>query len=168
MRIAVRALEFMTEIAIQQEVGQAAGPAAEPVVLALLDNLFFTAKLAAAAAQSGWQLLTARTCEKALTLARAQQLALIVPSLIVIDLDAQACQPFAFIQAVKADEELCALPLLGFVSHVNTGVQQQARAAGCDRVLARSAFSRDLPRLLQASINIERNTSDDKPTPGKS
>lgn len=145
----------MTETLTQQ--------AAVPVVLALLDNLFFTAKLAAAAAQTGWQLLTARTCVKALSQASSKQLALIV-----IDLDAQACQPFEFIRAVKADELLRALPLLGFVSHVNTGVQQQARAAGCDRVLARSAFSRDLPLLLQATINIERNTSHGKPTQGKS
>lgn len=114
-------------------------------VLALLDNLFFVAKLDAAAAQTGWHLVTARTLEKAMTLARTNP-----PSLIVMDLDAQACRPFEFIRNLKMDETLRTIPLLGFVAHVNTGVQQHARAAGCDRVLARSVFSRDLPLLLQA------------------
>jgi CheY-like chemotaxis protein len=117
-------------------------------VLALLDNLFFVAKLDAAATQTGLRMATARTLEKALTQAQSD-----LPVLIVIDLDAQGCRPFEFIRAIKADERLRTIPLLGFVSHVNTGVQQQARAAGCDRVLARSVFSRDLPELLQKAIN---------------
>lgn len=117
-----------------------------PLALALLDNLFFVAKLKAAATQTGWELQVARTGESALAHARAQQ-----PALIVLDLDATACRPFEFIRAVKAEATLSEIPLLGFVSHVNTGVQQQAREAGCDRVLARSVFSRDLPALLQAA-----------------
>ena len=117
-------------------------------VLALLDNLFFVAKLDAVASLSGLRLVTARTAEKGLQLAEAD-----LPILIVIDLDAQACRPFDFIHAVKANPLLQAVPLLGFVAHVNTGVQQQARAAGCDRVLARSVFSRDLPELMQTAFN---------------
>lgn len=118
-----------------------------PLALALLDNLFFVAKLKAAATQTGWELQVARTGETALAHACARQ-----PTLIVLDLDATACRPFEFIKAVKAEPTLSEIPLLGFVSHVNTGVQQQAREAGCDRVLARSVFSRDLPALLQAAI----------------
>lgn len=119
-------------------------PAPARPFLALLDNLFFVAKLDAAATQTGLRLTTARTFEKAIAQAQAS-----LPVLIVIDLDAQACRPFEFIRAAKADERLQAIPLLGFVAHVNTGVQQQAREAGCDRVLVRSAFFRDLPQLLQ-------------------
>lgn len=119
-------------------------------LLALLDNLFFVAKLAAAASQTGLHLVTARTLDKALTQALTN-----LPALIVIDLDAHPCRPFDFIQTVKADERLRAIPLLGFVAHVNTGVQQQARAAGCDRVLARSVFFRDLPELLQTASKQE-------------
>ena len=117
------------------------------VVHALLDNLFFAAKLNAAAAQTGLRSSTARTLEKALAQARAE-----LPVLIVLDLDAQACRPFEFIRALKADETLRAIPLLGFVAHVNIGVQEQARQAGCDRVLARSVFSRELPALLKGAL----------------
>jgi CheY-like chemotaxis protein len=125
-------------------------PAPPHLVLALLDNLFFAAKIGAAATQAGLRLATTRTWEQALTHAESN-----LPVLIVIDLDAQACRPFDFIQAVKADARLQVIPLLGFVAHVNTGIQQQARAAGCDRVLARSVFSRDLPQLLQMATKRE-------------
>lgn len=116
----------------------------EPLLLAVLDNLFFVAKIKEAAQQAGLRLETARSAAQALTKARTAS-----PVLVLLDLDATACQPFDLIRQLKADEALRAIPLLGFVSHVNTGVQEQAREAGCDRVLARSVFSRDLPRLLK-------------------
>ena len=115
----------------------------QPVILAVLDNLFFVAKIKEAALQTGLGLETARSAAQALTKAKAAR-----PVIVLIDLDATACQPFEVVSQFKADETLRAIPLLGFVSHVNTGVQEAARQAGCDRVLARSVFSRDLPRLL--------------------
>jgi CheY-like chemotaxis protein len=124
-----------------------------PSVLALLDNLFFAAKLNAAAKSAGVTLLTARNA--ALALEKAQAAA---PMLIVIDLDAAACEPLSFIRQLKEDDQLCTIPLLGFVAHVNTGLQQQAREAGCDRVLARSVFSRDLPKLLRELSGTGRST----------
>ena len=114
-----------------------------PPILAVLDNLFFVAKIKEAALQVGLRLETARSAAQALSLAQTLK-----PVLVVLDLDATTCQPFEVIRQLKADEALRAVPLLGFVSHVNTGVQEAARQAGCDRVLARSVFSRDLPRLL--------------------
>ena len=38
--------------------------------------------------------------------------------------------------------------ILGFASHVDRDTMDAARDAGCDRVLARSAFFADLPALL--------------------
>jgi CheY-like chemotaxis protein len=115
-----------------------------PTVLAVLDNLFFVAKIKEAARQAGLRLETARSAAQALDKAQAAR-----PVIILIDLDATACQPFDLIRQLKAEQSLRAIPLLGFVSHVQTEVQEQARQAGCDRVLARSVFSRDLHRLLQ-------------------
>ena len=114
-----------------------------PLVLAVLDNLFFVAKIKEAALQTGLRLETARSAEQAMAKSKANS-----PIIILIDLDAAGCQPFDLIRQLKADQSLQAIPLLGFVSHVQTDVQEQARQLGCDRVLARSVFSRDLPRLL--------------------
>jgi PleD family two-component response regulator len=125
----------------------------QPSVLAVLDNLFFVAKIKEATLQAGLRLETARSCEQALTKAKADR-----PVIVLLDLDATACQSVAVIHQFKADESLRAIPLLGFVSHVQTDVQAKARQAGCDRVLARSAFSRDLPRLLkEAAEKAEQN-----------
>jgi hypothetical protein len=51
-------------------------------------------------------------------------------------------------RAFKADENLKAIPLLGFFSHVQTELQQAALAAGFDRVMPRSAFAKHLAEIL--------------------
>jgi phosphoketolase len=40
------------------------------------------------------------------------------------------------------------IPTVGFLSHVQKDLAVAAREAGCDRIVARSAFTRDLPRIL--------------------
>ena len=37
---------------------------------------------------------------------------------------------------------------VGFLSHVQKDLAVAAKEAGCDRVMARSAFTRDLPKML--------------------
>jgi hypothetical protein len=37
---------------------------------------------------------------------------------------------------------------VGFLSHVQKDLAVAAREAGCDRVVARSAFTKDLPQIL--------------------
>ena len=44
-----------------------------------------------------------------------------------------------------------AMPVIGFLSHVNADAAREARNAGCGQILARSAFVRDLPQLLAAA-----------------
>jgi PleD family two-component response regulator len=113
------------------------------MILVLLDNLFFAAKINQAAAKSGIRVDYARKADKALEMARTEH-----PSLIIIDLDEARCSPLDLIKSLKGDEELRSIPTLGFVSHINTGIQEQAREAGCDRVLARSAFDRDIASIV--------------------
>ena len=112
-------------------------------VLAVVEDLFFLAKINEAGAQAGVQIIRARQREQAIELARTEQ-----PSMIIIDLNAASCEPLELLAQLKADRELREIVTLGFVSHVQTNLLEQARQAGCDRVLPRSAFSRDLPTLL--------------------
>jgi PleD family two-component response regulator len=122
----------------------------EHYVLALLDNLFFAAKIIETARQSGLAVISIRTVEKAY-----QQVNIHCPSLIIVDLDATNCQPLSLITLLKEDEKLDMIPTVGFVAHINTAVQTEARAAGVQRVLARSVFSRDLPLILKEFANPE-------------
>ena len=54
----------------------------------------------------------------------------------------------ALAREFKANEELRAIPMVGFFSHVETELQRNAQAAGFDQVLPRSVFARDLQRII--------------------
>jgi len=112
-------------------------------VLAVVDNLFFAAKINAAAAAVGAEVSYVRDPARALAAARAE-----CPALIIVDLDAAGCAPLETLAGLKADPEVGHIPTLGFVSHVAIELQERARQSGCDRVLARSVFTRDLPLWL--------------------
>mgnify|MGYP003291873298 CR=1 FL=1 len=69
--------------------------------------------------------------------------------LIIVDLHAENLDPIAVAKALKADEQLSLIRLLGFFSHVRKDLQQTALAAGYDAVIPRSVFSRDLAEILE-------------------
>lgn len=70
------------------------------------------------------------------------------PGLIVIDLNYAAVDPLSVIRRIKADPVSRNIPLVGFVSHVQTELRQAAAEAGCDKVYARSAFAQNLGSIL--------------------
>jgi DNA-binding NarL/FixJ family response regulator len=70
------------------------------------------------------------------------------PSLVIVDLNSSRLAPMDAIRAIKGDRELGGTRMLGYVSHVQGDVIAAARAAGCDEVLARSAFSERLGEIL--------------------
>lgn len=115
----------------------------KPVVIAVVDDMFFASKIRAVAEHLGMRVHFARTIADALEAARVDE-----PSLILADLHAQKCDPFTLAEALKADEHLRAVSLVGFFSHVQTELQQRAERAGYDRVLPRSAFTKQLPEIL--------------------
>jgi hypothetical protein len=47
------------------------------------------------------------------------------------------------------------VPTVGFLSHVQRDLAVAAREAGCDRVMARSAFTKDLPTILSEGETID-------------
>ena|SRR2546423_507375 len=116
-------------------------------VIAAVDDLFFAAKIRATAEQLGIQIEVGRDPAAILASARAER-----PALIIADLQAQRLDPFALARALKADETLRTVPIVGFYSHVQTEFQEQAKQAGYDRVMPRSAFTQRLPELLQGQI----------------
>ena len=66
---------------------------------------------------------------------------------VIIDLNHRSGAAIEAVRALKAESSWRGI-VCGFVSHVQSDVIQAARTAECDEVLARSAFARDLPRLL--------------------
>jgi PleD family two-component response regulator len=118
-------------------------------VIAAVDDMFFASKIRAVAEHLGLKLHFARSVSEVLETARIEQ-----PSLIIADLHAQKCNPFDLAERLKMDETLRAVPLLGFFSHVQTELQQRAKHSGYDRIMPRSAFSKNLPEILEGKTKL--------------
>ena len=111
-------------------------------VVALMDDLFFQMKLAETAKHLGVEVKVATTPEALQTLLDPP------PRLLIVDLNSRS-QPIAMIQRLRADKN--GVRVVGFLSHVQTDLAAQARAAGCDEVMPRSAFTQNLATILAAA-----------------
>ncbi len=112
-------------------------------VIAAVDDIFFISKIRATAEHLGVDVRFARNSDALLASARENK-----TSLIIVDLHSLKIDPIALAAALKSDPELQAIMLLGFFSHVQTDLIHEATKAGYDRVMPRSAFSKDLATVL--------------------
>lgn len=113
-------------------------------VIAVVDDLYFGAKILETARQLNVQLALVRSPEELAAKARSVR-----PALVIFDLNAEGCRPLEGIRWVKASPELKDTPALGFFSHVQHELKAAAAEAGCDRIMARSAFTAQLPDILR-------------------
>jgi PleD family two-component response regulator len=117
-------------------------------VLGVLTDLFFSVKLADAAKRAGLSFELVK--DSAGVLERAQQ----KPSLIIFDLNYEAVEPLKLIAALKGQPETKGISLIGYVSHIQGELKQQAQEAGCNMVLARSAFSQNIPQIFKRHSGV--------------
>jgi CheY-like chemotaxis protein len=112
-------------------------------ILAVLDDLFFTVKINESAKRAGLPVEFIKSERDVLEKAKAH------PALIIIDLNYAGIDSLKLVQDLKAAEDTKAVRLLGYLSHVQGELKQKAQEAGCNMVLARSAFSQNLPQILK-------------------
>jgi CheY-like chemotaxis protein len=112
-------------------------------LLALVADLMFKVKIADAARRAGIHAEFAKEDKELLELAKAK------PALIILDLNAAGQQSLKLIAKLKGNPELKQTSILAYVSHVDGELKQQAHDAGCHMVMARSAFSQNLPQILK-------------------
>ena len=130
-------------------------------VIAAVDDMFFASKIKATAKALGMVVSFPRTLSALVSLAAEE-----FPDLIVADLHNERLDPMELANQLKADDKLRSVRLLGFFSHVNVDLQQQALKAGYDEVLPRSLFARDLASILAGkSFNelVDRGSESDEP-----
>ena len=109
-------------------------------VLALIDDIFFQAKLFETAKQVGVELCACATPD-----ALDAEIAKAAPKLVVVDLNARS-NPLEAVGRVQASGR--EIPLIGFLSHVQLDLAERARAAGCGEVMPRSKFTQNLATIL--------------------
>jgi len=107
-------------------------------VVALVDDLFFRAKLLETAKQVGIEVHTCATAD-----ALDAEIAKAPPRLAVVDLNAGS-DPLKALQRLSG----AAIPAIAFLSHVQTDLAERARAAGCSEVIPRSKFTQNLATIL--------------------
>ena len=70
-------------------------------------------------------------------------------SAVIIDLNHRSGAAVGVVHALKSNPSTRNIQITGFLSHVQADLATAAREAGCDTVMARSAFTQQLPLLLQ-------------------
>lgn len=111
-------------------------------VVALMDDLYFQMKLAETAKQLGVELRVAVNADALLGLVED------APKLIIVDLNSRSLpiQAIEKLRQVRKD-----VRVVGFLSHVQRELAEQARAAGCDEVMPRSSFTQNLAAILMGA-----------------
>jgi CheY-like chemotaxis protein len=108
-------------------------------VLAAVEDLLFRSKISETASSLGIEAAFPRNPRRLLDALRDSP-----PDLLVLDLNSARFEPLTLLRDVRSEEVTREIPTVGFLSHVQKDLAIAAREAGCDRVVARSAFTKDL------------------------
>lgn len=112
-------------------------------ILAVVDDLFFVVKINDTAKRAGLVCEFLKSAEAVLERAKAER-----PLMVIVDLNGRSVNAVDLIGQLRKAEELKGLSVMAFVSHVEGELKQRAQEAGAT-VLARSAFSANLPQILK-------------------
>lgn len=112
-------------------------------IIAVLDDLFFSSKIREAARPLDVDLEIIKNADGLIEKIKPEK-----PSLIILDLNSKASNPLEVVRDLKSLSELKDIPVLGYLSHVQTELKDEASKAGCDIVLPRSKFSKDMREIL--------------------
>ena len=108
-------------------------------ILAGVEDLLFRSKISETASTLGIEAAFPRNPRRLLEAMRESP-----PELLVLDLNSARFEPLTLLRHVRSDEATRDVPTVGFLSHVQKDLAGAAREAGCNRVVARSAFTKDL------------------------
>ena len=118
-------------------------------ILAVVDDLLFTVKISDAAKRVGLDVEFLKSQHDVIQKATHDK-----PLLIIIDLNNNSVDALDLISKLKSDGDLKAISLIGYLSHVQGELKQQAQEAGANIVMARSAFSQNLQQILKRHAGV--------------
>jgi PleD family two-component response regulator len=118
-------------------------------ILAVVEDLLFTVKISDAAKRAGLDVEFVKSERDVIEKAAQEK-----PLLIILDLNFSAVQPLKLISKVKSDGEMKQISVIGYLSHVQGELKQQAQEAGANIVMARSAFSQNLQQILKRHSGV--------------
>lgn len=117
-------------------------------VLVAIGDLFFASKidaaLAAAPEAERAMVERAKRGEDLVAQVRAKR-----PRRLLVELASRAFPALDAVRAIKADETLRSIEVVGFCRHTDGALIASARDAGCDRVLTQGELASHLGELLR-------------------
>jgi CheY-like chemotaxis protein len=116
--------------------------------IALAADLIFASRIRAVATELGEAISFARSATDLIEQVRAAPTSSVE---VLLDLETRGLDVPVTIGTLRAE----GARIVAFVSHVRGDLIAAARSAGAQRVLARSAFVRELPRILAAESATE-------------
>ena len=116
----------------------------------LTSNLLFSSMVTGTATALGQEVAVAGNLAEAIELCRAGPTAYIIIDLGMAEINVATA-------IIQLREAAGAVPAIAFGSHVDKARLDEARAAGCDEVMARSKFSAELPSLLRRYFSGDRD-----------
>ena len=114
-------------------------------ILALVDDLFVSARIDAAARATGREIRYVRSPDEFRSALRTGR-----PAAILVGMAATRLPWADLIRGAKADPATADTYVLAFGPHKDLALRERALQAGADRVIANSAFVKALPTLLGA------------------
>ncbi len=120
-------------------------------IVAALEDLLFRSKISGTAESLGEDVEAKfpRSPKKLMEALRESP-----PDLLVLDLNSERFEPLKLLAEINSDDELKNIPTVGFLSHVQKDLAVAAKESGCGRVMARSAFTKNLPEVLAGGKNV--------------
>ena len=112
-------------------------------VLVGLQDLMFRSRINEVAKALEVEVRFARSPEELLRAASEDP-----PVRVILDLDNPMIRGVEVIGLLRGEAATTELPIVGYLSHVNREVREEAIAAGCTETLPRSQFIQRLPELL--------------------
>lgn len=112
-------------------------------VLAVVNDLFFSVKITDAAKRAGMPVEFVKEEKEVIAKAKTKS------TLIIFDLNFEQVEPLKLISKLKNGADYKGISMIGYLSHVQGDLKLKAQEAGCDMVMARSAFSQNLPQILK-------------------
>ena len=123
-----------------------------PTSLLLSDDLLFVSRIAGTAQSLELKIAAARTAAEILCQARAK-----APACVLLDLQNPGLDVADLVRSLKPEGNPF---VVAYGSHVDTAGLEAARAAGCDLVLPRSKFVKDLATELPNWVAARQSRDD--------
>jgi DNA-binding NarL/FixJ family response regulator len=112
-------------------------------VLLLGQNLFFLGRVESLAEARGYELLRAASKDSFWRHFQRQK-----PALLLVDLEGDEDTWSQVLEGVQSEKE--GIKIVAFGPHENLAVLERARDLGCDLVLNKGEFNRDLARIFES------------------